>query len=284
MSLDNAAENCQLEDYPGSSQYPAAVNYMESLGLVLACGGKDLADSSKCWAFDGSSWTSLPDSIHGHCYDDSPSLIVDQGWWVTGRLQIGDGSCSATKTTCGETGVIFTGEEWIKGPPHPIGYSRYYSCLAQVNSTHSLYTGGQRSWTKSWLFPWTEGHWTGTGELNEGRMNHGCAVLEDQGVLVAGGRNEDDDRVYSVELYDPETGIWTLQPSLPQEIEPSKPVLLPWDSAHTVIALFQSNNEVYQRAEDGTWSALEGVLLPELISSPHYGATVVPDDFAYGCV
>ena len=86
MSLDNAEENCRIEDYPGSSGHPAAVNYMESLAAVVACGGENLADSASCWSFNGSSWTPLPDSTQRHCYDDFTNLIVDSGMWVTGRL------------------------------------------------------------------------------------------------------------------------------------------------------------------------------------------------------
>ena len=129
--------------------------------------------------------------------------------------------------------------------------------MAKVNSTHSILTGGYPTWTRSWLFEWTSGAWTESGKLNEGRWNHGCAVLKGQGVLVAGGVNEDNDDAYSVELYDPETGIWTLQPGLPKNpnMYPYHPTLLPWSD--TVIALFKGVNEVFQREEDGTWSVLE---------------------------
>ena len=200
MSLDNTAENCRIEDYPDNIHYPAAVNYMESLGAVVACGGMELADSSRCWAFDGSSWTPLPDSTQRHCYADghSYSLIVDKGIWVTGTLQTGDYYCSDEWTS-----EIYTGESWIPGPQHPENSSTY-SCLAEVNSTHSLLTGGKPSLRSSWLYNWTSGAWTETNQLNEGRYKHGCVVQEGQGVLVAGGYNGND--VFSVELYDPQTG------------------------------------------------------------------------------
>lgn len=251
---------------------------MESLGAVVACGGYDLADSSSCWAFDGTSWTPLPDSTQRHCWYDSLNLIVDRGMWVTGRLQDGDG-CSDEWTS-----EIYMGDMWIPGPQHPAGYS-VYSCLAEVNSTHSLLTGGDPMLTSSWLYDWTAGAWSESNELNHGRGEHGCAVLEGQGVLVAGGR-DGSSSVYSVELYDPETGIWTPQPSLPQDIAPDYPVLLPGHSG-TVVALFRGEDEVYQRAEDGTWSPMEGVVLPETFDGYYANAAVpVPVDFAdgYGCL
>ena len=275
VSLDNAADNCELPAYPGSSGFPAAINYMDSLAAVVACGGEALADSSKCWTLDGSSWTPLPDSSQRHCCYDSTNLMADNVWWVAGRLQTED-SCSPDEWTS----EVFNGEEWFPGPQHPTGGYSSESCLVQLNSTHSLYTGGYPTIAASWLYDWTEGVWTKSGDLNEGRWTHGCGVLEGLGVLVAGGQFSD---AYSVELYDTETGTWTLQPSLPQDINPMAPTLLVWDGS--VIALFNGEDQVYQRADDGTWSPLEGVGLPGTFGG-HYTVktTVVPDDFTNGCM
>ena len=172
----------------------------------------------------------MPDTTQQHCYADSPNVDAGQGWWVTGRLQTGRGKCSDEWTS-----EIFTHEEeWIPGPQHPTGYS-FWSCLANVNSTHTLYTGGNPTYTDSWLIDWSTGSWTQTGHLNEGRWYHGCAQLEGQGVLVAGGYK--DDYVYSVELYSPGTGTWTTQPDLPQDLNPSNGLLL-LNWGDIVLALF----------------------------------------------
>ena len=133
MSLDNAAENCDLPAYPGSSQWPAAINYMDSLAAVVACGGVNVADSSTCWAFDGSSWTPLPDSTEHHCFYNSQSMVVDQGWWVAGTLQIGNGGFGGCSIEFDDwTSEIFTGADWIPGPQHPTGSSAVYPCLAKA--------------------------------------------------------------------------------------------------------------------------------------------------------
>ena len=281
MSLENAAENCKLDDYPASIHLHAAVKYMDSLGAVVACGGENLDDSSKCFAFNGSSWTTLPDSPQHHCLYDSLTLVVPQGWWVAGALQYNDGYGGCSDEWASE---IFTGEEWIEGPPHPTTYS-LYSCLADVNATHSLIIGGRKADAESWLYDWTAGVWTESGTLNQGREGHACAVLKGQGVLVAGGLiiPPDNDYVSSVELYDPETGVWTMQPSLPEDVYVGGPTLLPTSSG-LVIAIFIDKDEVYQRAEDGTWRVLEGVALPETSDAfRNFQATLVPDDFP-GCM
>ena len=60
--------------------------YTKAKGVV-GCGGVNLADSTKCWSYNGSTWLSLPDSKQNHCAFDAPNLVVDQGWWVTGRVR-----------------------------------------------------------------------------------------------------------------------------------------------------------------------------------------------------
>ena len=289
VSLDRSTKNCILPAYP--YLVPAAVNYMDSLGAVVACGGLDYDAGdivSECFSFDGSNWTPLPDSIHKHEAFSSSNLITDKGWWLAGPLADYDYYISYDEWTS----EIFTGEEWIEGPQHPANYSAF-SCIASVNSTHSLLTGGapanydqiegDPTLTTSWLFDWTAGVWTETGNLNERRALHGCALLEGQGVLVAGGVNGRDsgDSIYSVELYDPESGTWSLQPGLPQDTDPSSIVLLRWNK--TVVALLYDQTEVYQRREDGTWTALQGVGLDEEFEGSYNKAAMVPDDFAPGC-
>ena len=85
VSLDGTTANCDLEDYPAPSNYPAAVTYNN--GEVLACGGYDLEDADRCWSFNGSAWSALPNSRQKHCTYDAPNVWVNDGWWITGRLQ-----------------------------------------------------------------------------------------------------------------------------------------------------------------------------------------------------
>ena len=83
-----------------------------------------------------------------------------------------------------------------------------------------------------------------------------------------------------MELWDPETGIWTMQPSFPQDIVALQ---LLSTGRESVLALAKERDKVYQRAEDGTWGAVEGVVLPEASGLGTWG-TLVPDDFAPGCM
>ncbi len=56
-----------------------------------------------------------------------------------------------------------------------------------------------------------ESHWTPTGSMNVGRVEHTATLLNNGKVLVAGGMNFDSSGQWlnSAELYDPATGTWT---------------------------------------------------------------------------
>ena len=135
VSLDGTTGNCDLEDYPAPSNYPAAVTYTN--GEVLACGGLDLEDSDRCWSFNGSAWSALPNSRQKHCLGDSSNVIVNEEWWITGRLQTGIGSCSSSSSS-----DIYTGSNWKPGPALPGDEYPEYSCVVNINTTHTFLIGG----------------------------------------------------------------------------------------------------------------------------------------------
>ena len=274
MSLDGSTSNCQLASYPGLSPYPSAVSYMDSLASVVACGGSSLADSTKCWAYDGASWRSLSDSTQSPCYVDAPNVVMGDRWLVAGSQQNGDDRCSVDWTS-----ELFTGTEWVSGPIYPTGGDYFQnSCLAQVNSTHTLLTGGG-----SWLYNWQSDTWTATSPLDHDRYGHGCATLADQGVLVVGGfKSHGVD--YSVELYDAVSDTWSLQPQLPQSLVSYAPILL--SEGENILAVFYASSAVYERrGRDGSWTPLPGVRLPQLFDGYNFDkAVLVPDSFALGCI
>ena len=227
-------------------------------GEVLACGGLELDDADRCWSFNGTTWYSLPNSLEKHCYLDSPNILVNDGWWVTGRLQTSYSSCWGSSSTS----AIYNGTNWKPGPTLPGGKYPGMSCVVNLNTTHTFLIGGgyPTSTNDAWLYNWSSETWTRTGSLIQGRRVHGCVSLGGQGILVAGGY--DGNEVYTVELYDPAQGTWSPQPDLPQYIDPRYPILLNWDEQ--VLALFYGEDQIYQRSEEnGEWSVLDGGRLPE---------------------
>ena len=200
VSLDGTTANCELEDYPARGYYsnPAAVTYNNN-GEVLACGGDVLKNVDRCWSFNGSAWSVLPNSKQKHCRSDSPNVFVNDGWWITGRLQIKDGICSGPGF--GSTSEVYTGSNWKPGPALPGDEYPWYSCVVNLNTTHTFLIGGHYSARSDVLiYDWSSKAWTRTGSLIQGRRDHGCVTLDGERILVAGGWEMD--WVYSVEIYD----------------------------------------------------------------------------------
>ena len=267
VSLDGTTANCDLEDYPAIIKYPAAMPYNNKYpaavtynnGEVLACGGLDLENADRCWSFNGSTWSSLPNSYQKHCYFDSPNVLVNESWWVIGRLQTGYSSCWGSSSTSD----VYTGTNWKPGPALPGDKYPIGSCVVNLNTTHTFLIGGgyPTPTNDAWLYNWNSEAWTRTGSLIQGRRVHGCVSLGDQGILVAGGY--DGSEVHTVELYDPGQGTWSSQPDLPRYIDPRYPILLSWDDQ--VLALFYGEDQIYEwrSEENGEWSVLDGGYLPE---------------------
>ena len=273
VSLDGTTGNCDLEDYPATSNRPAAVTYNN--GEVLACGGQDLVDADRCWRLDGSAWSSLPNSNQKHCLFDSQNVVMNDGWWVTGRLQTGDNLCSISSVSS----EVYTGTAWIPGPALPGDEYPSYSCVVNLNTTHTLLIGGGYPVRRdTWLYDWSSQAWTRTSSLIQGRYGHRCVSLGDLGILVVGGW--DGGAVYTVELYDPAQGTWSSQPDLPADSNPVDPLLLNWDDQ--VLALFRDEDQIYQRSEgNGEWSVLQGVQLPETFKEYRFDkAVLVPENWS----
>ena len=244
VSLDGTTANCDLEDYPAPSNYPAAVTYNN--GEVLACGGEDLEDADRCWSFNGSAWSALPNSKQKHCRFDSPNVFVTDGWWITGQLQVRDFVCSSSSSS--STSEVYTGSNWKPGPALPGDEYPEWSCVVNLNTTHTfLIGGGSPVRSDVWIYDWSSQAWTRTGSLIQGRRYHGCVTLDGERILVAGGY-DGSDNVYSAEIYDATQGTWSSQPDLPADINTFAPILLNWDGQ--VLALFHKEDQIYKRSEE----------------------------------
>ena len=285
MSLDGTIDNCELNaTYPGNGR-PASLTFMN--GSLLACGGHSTDQWDKCYRFDGTSWSSIPNSNQLHCKYDSQNLVVSEGWWNMGRLQLSDGSCSREVTS-----EIYDGTKWIAGPAHFRDQYSGWACTVNLNSTHSMFIGGDITLSNTYLYNSITGMWTETGSLNTGRLSHGCVNIEGEGVLALGGYElgewnaekgyRETIDVFSVELYNPLTGRWTIQPDMPRDINPGHPKL--FSQAGGVIALFKNEDKVYERTQDGEWKVLEGVQLQEPFDGFNMDkAVLVPDNFMSLC-
>ena len=280
VSLDGSKQNCALETYPGG--WAAAIAYTD--GGINACGGRrNLGDAHRCWRFNGSTWSPLPNSTDGHCSDNTYNIVTQKGWWV-----IGDpGSCDFKKVNS----EIFTGEKWIPGPAFPEGHIlqtvRSY-CLVNLSPTQTMLIGGHTGRygrRETYIYDWNTENWSEAGSSVDRFSDFGCVNLGSQGVLAAGGGNGGyPDPNYSVNLYDAVQNSWSDKPDLPNPTRafPFAPTFFNWDGK--AIGLFTDVDQIYEwNKENGTWSVLEGVQLPQTYNGRFVKATQVPDDFVNSC-
>ncbi len=118
------------------------------------------------------------------------------------------------------------------------------------------------------LYDPATGTFEATGPLHTARFDHTATLLPSGRVLVAGGRVDDrsgdDSDLASVELYDPETGAWTLSPAgLPcpdSSPGPDAPCPLPAERFRHTATLLPSGEVLVaggQRFDDGILETAE---------------------------
>ena len=246
---------------------------MDSLGKVVVL-RRGSSGPSESYAFDGSDWSLLPTAT-GKYTGSTLNSVEKQGWWIGGRTYTDSGSYSAEYTS-----EILVESDWKQGPQFT-GMPKE-GCLLHINETTTMLIGGHISGhysNKVFLYDWTSNRWIDFIPLNEAKAYLGCAVLEGQGVLVVGGWN--GTKLRSVELFDFHSNAWTQQPDLPKSIiDALRPVIMP--HGNTVVGVFTINNKVYKRAEDGSWSPIEGITLPRKFGR-NDNAFLVPNDFDVTC-
>ena len=156
-----------------------------------------------------------------------------------------------------------------------------------------MFIGGDLTFSNAYLYDRITGVWTETGTLNTGRFRHSCVNIEGEGVLALGGYQHgvwnkekgyyETIDVFTVELYNPLTGTWSVQPDMPRDINPGHPKL--FNDAGSMIALFKNEDKVYKRTQDGEWKVLEGVQLHQTFGGFDKDKTVlVPDNFISSCI
>jgi len=276
VSLDGTTANCALEDYPGYE--PTAATYKD--GEILACGGNEVEDTARCWSFNGSVWSSLPNTNQNHCGHSTLSVLVNDGWWISGYPGVGSVCYDDYVTT-----EIYS-TNWNAGPGLPGSEFYEHACLVNLNTTLTfLVSGGYldpdaisgKPTTDVWFYNWNSKAWTKTGSLIQGRWWPGCVSLGGEGILVVGGVAAGGNSLNTVELYDPAKGTWSTQPDLPTY---GQAVLLNWGDE--VLGLFSNEKIIYKRSrENGEWSVLDGVQLSNAFMGNVYDkALLVPDNWS----
>ena len=140
------------------------------------------------------------------------------------------------------------------------------------------YDGALPATVSSELYSPATNTWTATGNLNQGRRDHGTVLLSDGRALSMGGSTTGDVSTVTkaAEIYNPATGTWSTTTNMITARSFFDPVLLA-DGRVLVagghVALFETAScELYDPAT-GTWSATGSLLQPR----SQYHATLLAD-------
>ena len=114
---------------------------------------------------------------------------------------------------------VDTTEIWSnnQSQPHvrlPEGLSGH--CLTSLNNTHLLLTGGNPTTAAAYLYSEQDG-FTRIEDMKTARYGHGCSVINDNTVIVAGGRDNYKD-ISSTEYLDLNSFKWVEGPELPEAL------------------------------------------------------------------
>jgi len=201
--------DCKIPVFP-DGEYYGYVGRSTSEG-VLMCGGfiQDRREfTTSCYLLTSSGYQDMPGLIYETI--GATSLVTPLGLWVTGGNDRG-------------VNHVDTTEIWSnnQSQPHvrlPEGLSGH--CLTSLNNTHQLLTGGSPTdiypTAAAYLYSEQDG-FTRIEDMKTARYGHGCSVINDNTVIVAGGRNNYKD-LSSTEYLDLNSFKWVEGPELPEAL------------------------------------------------------------------
>merc|ERR1719431_16717 len=148
---------------------------------------------------------------------DSTAIMTPHGWWVTG----GNGGYDSSEEDywyAYSSTELWSNNQWQEHVRLPVEMSRH--CMTWVNQTHILLTGGSGSdedWdyhsAGAFLYSEETG-FTRIEDMNRPRSNHGCSVVNESVVFLAGGESIPRRNKFT-EYLDLATLTWFDGPALP---------------------------------------------------------------------
>ncbi len=251
-------------------------------GRVLVCGGN-------AWT----NGTSLPG-----CEIYTPNRGE---WTTTGNL--GTGRYNHTATVLPDGRVLVTGGYTTNAGNQPLATCEIYNpgtglwtptgSLPEARESHTatllhngvvLVAGGTSnsgSLDTAAIFDPANGSWTATGSLTHRRYNHTATLLPDNTVMVNGGSASSTTAMGFVEIYTPDTGLWTVRSGISLNSRTAHTATL----LHTgdVLLAGGGENDGLPRATADmvpfrpavAWSSFNNVTLNT--ARQHHTATLLPD-------
>jgi len=230
-------------------------------GLVTLCNADEEAEETHCFSLDPvlGTWVELIEPIPYRVSGAQAISLPNGDMMILGGMDL---YVSLDRT------AIYSIETktWMEGPTLPTPREAF--CAVQLNTTHTLVTGGaneQRYLEESFIFDGASFHPIPSPQHL--RSNPGCTLLASGGrVMVAGGYGNNPDggwRLDSVEIYDMASNSWSMGPSLPIANSPAALV----SRLDQVLFFSGYTTEIYSLGED--WE--DGWMLEEVEMNEAHG-------------
>jgi len=205
--------DCNVPVFPvGKYQdYYGYVGRVTSDGVLMCGGYTDYDYTSSCHLLTSSGYQDMPGLINKR--SDAASVVTPLGLWVTGGY---DGDQ-----------ILDTTEIWNNNQSQPhvrLPDGRRKHCLVSLNNTHALLTGGYtQSEESAAAFIYSERNgFTRIADMKTTRTGHGCSVINDNTVVVAGGLTKNYRPTSSTEYLNINSLTWAEGPELPQTVWQAK--------------------------------------------------------------
>jgi len=212
MRNPSAEAPCTLPSFPHDVAVGGAAVFLEGeefkeireehSDAVLVCGGIDNGKSvDSCHEFNGEAWVESAISLpEGAKWDKTAKLLPvagDRMWYLVPGNR---------------WNMVLENGAWTQGP-FSDGSIDYY-CPLQLNSTHTMVTGGYPKEddypdTKVSVYNWETMEWSEVAPLNDRRGFHLCASDNNGGAYVLGGNSYEFGDKFSLEHYDAAMDQWT---------------------------------------------------------------------------
>jgi len=195
--------DCKIPELPGGNYY-SYVGRSTSDGVLICGGKKNYHITSSCYLLTRSGYQEMPGLLEKR--DRAASVVTPLGLWVTGGYD-GDQYLDTTEIWSNNQSRLH-----VRLPKSMSGH-----CLTSLNKTHVLLTGGLTEYgpsSASFIYNEEEG-FTRIEDMKTRRKDHGCSIINDSTVLVAGGSG-DDGKLSSSEYLDLTSLTWSPGPELPQ--------------------------------------------------------------------
>jgi len=199
-------------------------------GLHMCGGVIYLYSTSSCYLLSARGYEDMPRMLNQR--GSAASIETPLGWWVTGGYDL--------RFTNLDTTELWTNNQWqahVRLPEPMEGH-----CMTRVNQSHILLTGGYPDTrTSSYLYSEETG-FTKIEDMKTRRSGHGCSVIDDNVVFVAGGTGGRD---LITEYLDLTTLTWSNGPELPS--------FPGWDTK-MIGSLLLGDNKIFKLVEQQTSS------------------------------